>query len=162
MTTTRITRFDRFVLDLDGTSYGDEHERQRWYEGMAVAATVQWYLLPYVCAGCLLAWGRPVAPTVLLVTLALYGPLMLTRFYLHRFNVRVDHVMGTRRGMVSMAVVMVPYLVVFLDLMRLYTAPSTFVGALCGAPVGLVIGFAALAAKARKRRAWEARADEVA
>ena len=86
----RRPAFDRFVgwiLDHDGTIYGDERERLRWYEGIAVAASVQWLLVP--CALAVMAWICPpeAAPYLWVVMGVFLLPMMLTSLYVLRRRV---------------------------------------------------------------------------
>jgi hypothetical protein len=119
----RRPAFDRFadwILDRDGTIYGDERERLRWYEGIAVAASVQWLLVPWVLA--VMAWICPAeaAPYLWVVFLAFLLPMSLATIYVMRRRVDLAASqranLRTRKTRVTLALTALPIVIFVLGL----------------------------------------------
>ncbi|MEZ6014701.1 MAG: hypothetical protein R3F49_06290 [Planctomycetota bacterium] len=87
--TTRGNAFTRWVLDEDGDWWGDEQERMRRYEGIALMEHAQMILFPSVMA--VMAWTCPksAAPWLLAALLAFLYPTMFGTAYVLKRHVRV-------------------------------------------------------------------------
>jgi hypothetical protein len=104
MTTShRSGAFVRWALDLDGDLYGDERERLRWYEGIAIAATLQWTLVPMALA--VMAWIAPreVAPYLWAMALVFVLPMFATSIYVSRNGVEQPRTIPRRYWVVTAA-----------------------------------------------------------
>lgn len=148
---TVLERTFDWVLDHDGDLYGDEQERLRWYEAIAVVASIQWIGLPWVAAVLLLAGGRPVASTVGILMAALFLPMLIATSYVHRRRVRTVPERWSRKRVVVTVASVVPYVLLGLGFARAYDAPrEAGVGGVVGAVVGVAV--VALMQRVRGRR----------
>src|SRR5512142_652022 len=134
-----------WLLDRRGELYGDEQERLRRYEGLAVAATVQGVLIPWLAVLALALWGRPVTPTIILVLLGLYLPTTLASGYLTRWRVRTVPGRFSRKGSVFCAVASAPYLIATFQILAIqHASRASIYGAVVGAAFGTAVSFFAL------------------
>lgn len=159
--TASIDRLAAWLLDHDGELYGDEQERLRWYEGIALTASIQWIAVPWALA--VMAWlgGRPVAPYLLIAAVVFYLPLILTNAYITRWRVRLITGGWTRKRMVISVLSGLPYAVLAVGLARAYGTfddPATIIGGGVGAAIGL--GAAAIGLRRDARRAAGAGTDD--
>lgn len=85
-----VDRMFDWLLDRRGAIYGDERERVLWYEGIDIAASVQWILVPWTLA--VAAWIAPpeAAPYLWAVFAAFLLPISLMGVYVARRRVRMD------------------------------------------------------------------------
>jgi hypothetical protein len=150
------------MLDLDGDLYGDEQERLRWYEATAVAASVQWFLVPWVLA--VLIWAANGSATVplLIVAAAVYLPLLLLSAYAKRHRVRTLPDRWSRKRIVLTVASALPYLVIIGGAVRALVLQASGwpmhgmpVGMLIGLPIGLAGGVFAIRAARRREQAHE-------
>lgn len=154
MTTGRDPRWVEWLLDRDGDIYGDERERIRWYEAIAVASSLQTFGVPWALA--VTVWitdSRAVAGALLAVALTFYLPLMWTASYVQRRGVRVYGKAMTAKRIVTTALFVVPYGLFFLGILDAFAGlgSSAATGAWIGGAVGLVV--ALVTARVHKRRA---------
>lgn len=131
----RLQRFADWTLDHDGTMYGDERERLRWYEAIAVTASVQAFLVAWTLA--ILVWvgGRPVAPYLLAVFAAFVLPTLISSTYVQRRQVQAPERPDRKFVLVAVALNL-PYLVFVLGAARAYLEGRAFTGSVVGAVVG--------------------------
>ena len=145
--TAPIDRLAVWLLDHDGELYGDEQERLRWYEGIALTASIQWIVVPWALA--VMAWigGRAVAPYLLIAAVVFYLPILLTNAYVTRWRVRLFAGGWTRKRIVISVLSGLPYVVLVIGLARAYDGfddPAMVISGAVGALIGLgavVIGF---------------------
>jgi hypothetical protein len=147
-----MDRVSRWFLSDD--LYGDERERLRWYEGMAVATTIQWIAVPW--AAVVLAWiyGRPVMIPLGVILVLMYLPTALVGVYVRRRHVETVAVRWTAKRIALGVLGGLPYVVFVIQLFY----PRQHLSAGLGAVVGAGIGVAAMVWKARQARAQEAAA----
>jgi hypothetical protein len=80
--------FVSWILDLKGDIYGDERERLRNYEGIAVAASIQWMLFPWIVAAGAWRSGAAGAPYWAALAAVLYLPMVWSFIYILGRTVR--------------------------------------------------------------------------
>src|ERR1041384_4531686 len=117
MTTTILDRVVRWNIDADGSWFGDERERYRWYEGMAAAASMQWIAVPWAAAVMVWPLGRPSVIPLAVVLVAMFVPMLV---YVR--SRRVDTTprsMDTRRVLWGLAGGL-PYAVFLVGALRAY------------------------------------------
>jgi len=153
-----LDRLTDWVLDHDGTIYGDERERLRWYEGIAVAATLQWIAIPAALA--VLTWvgGRPVAPYLVAVFVVFYLPLLVVSAYVARQRVPTVPHRPSRKWVGVAFVAALPYLAFGVALVRSYGVAedrTALLGGLVGAVAGGGLAVLALLAQRRRERLRE-------
>ena len=153
-------RLVRWTLDLDGDIYGDERERLRWYEAIAIAASFQWLAVPWTLA--VAVWFVPAEAVWALqgVLIAFWVPLLLMTYYVHRRRVRPAPVRGRKAVLVATlsglpVVVFVAGLATDAGSRPLADAWPPVVGALVGGVLG-VLGFRALGRRGRHEAAEDA------
>lgn len=142
-TTPPLQTLSAWLLDQDGDIYGtDERERLRWYEGIAVAASVQWIIVPIVMAVAAWVGGRAVAPALLAVTIAFYLPMALVNTYVTQRRVRVTPQRYSRKRVLVSIATFVPFAPLGIGLARGYglfeDSTSLFVGIVGGTAVVLL------------------------
>jgi hypothetical protein len=159
---TLLMRFTDQILDVKGNIYGDEQERLRWYEGITVAASIQWVLVPWVVAVSIWLGGRAVVSYLLAVMVAMYLPQLLTMQYAMRSRIRLDgH--WSPKAMVTAILSGGSYVAIALASVRAYDGgfdPDGLKGGVVGGflGLGLVVVFARLYSK-RTAAAVERDAD---
>ena len=162
MTTTILDRVVRWSLDLDGTLYGDERERYRWYEGIAFAASLQWLLVPWAAAIMVWPLGKPAVLPLAVVLVLLYIPMPLCTLYVR--SRRVDttpRTWGVRRIVLALAGGTVPFATFLVGALYVYNPDgATWRGAAIGGLLGAVLGLLATYLESRRRRRREALAGE--
>ena len=151
----RLQRFTRWLLDTDGELYGDERERLRWYEGIAMTAGVQWVVVPLAAAvGVWLAPGA-VWPLVAVVAV-LYLSMMLTSAYVAGRGVPLYPLRWSGKRVGLAVVTLAPYLVFVVGAFRALgrvDAPT-----LTGMVVGLACAVVAFRVGTHRRRRAERQA----
>jgi hypothetical protein len=160
--TSMVDRTIDWFLDTDGDLYGDEQERQRWYEGIAIAASIQWIAIPWVATVALFAGGRAVAPALLAVLLALYLPIFVVNWYVGRRHVRLHAVRWGRKRVIITVLALTPYVLLVGGFFWAFDASgSALFGGVFGGVVGLAGGGLAMRLRRRRERAREADPAEV-
>jgi hypothetical protein len=157
MTTTVLDRFVRWNLDPGGDLYGDERERLRWYEGIAVSNSVQSIALPWAAAILIWPLGRPaVVPLGVLLTLLVLAN-WLTAVYVSRRRVdTVPRHWSPKRILLS-TLTGLPVVVFAIGAMRAWQPDTNmWQGGVVGAAVGAVFGVAWAAQQVRRHRRREA------
>ena len=154
---TRIDRYFSWTLDLEGDIYGDERERLRWYEGIAISASAQWILIPWVLA--VMAWicSPETVPYLWVFWIVTSIPQYLALFYVSRKRVDVSRITWNRKRIIVTLLTVVPLFVFLagmtagLDLRASGEIPRE---ALLGGAVGALCGGAAagIAVRSMKRR----------
>ncbi len=143
-TTSRPT-FDRVtdsILDRNGDIYGvDERERSIWYEAIAIAASVQWLVFPWVIA--IMSWnvGRDTASILGWILLAFYLPMLVANLYVHRNRVASLPLRWSRKRVVITAITSVPLVVASLGIQRAHHSFDKYsvFGGIFGGCVGLAL-----------------------
>jgi membrane glycosyltransferase len=131
-----------WLLDRRGSLYGDEQERLRRYEGLAVAATVQGVLIPWLAVLALALWGHPVAPAMILVLVGTVLPTAFAGGYATRWRVRTVPDRWSPKEWLLRTVSWVPYLIATLQIIAAFRGPrSVIVGGIVGGVIGVVLGF---------------------
>jgi hypothetical protein len=139
-----LTRLFISILDVKGSIYGDEQERLRWYEGIAVAASLQWVIVPWVIAASIWMGGRPVVSYLLAVTAALYLPQLITVRYAIKSRIRLEQQWSTK-GIVMALLSGGAYVAIAAGAVRAYDSgfdPDGLKGAAVGGPIGLLLALA--------------------
>ena len=106
---TPVDRMVNWLLDVDGDIYGDERERLRWHEGIALATSFQWIVVPWAMAVMVWFAGRETVPFLAAVLTLFWLPLPFTQWYVTRKRVRT---VPGRRGTkywVSVVLSALPY-----------------------------------------------------
>ncbi|GAA1605889.1 hypothetical protein [Actinoplanes couchii] len=158
MTTTLLDRFADWNLDHDGDLYGDERERTRWYEGIAVTWQTQMILVPWTIT--VLVWvlgGSAVLP--LAITLAvLLAPLSIMQIYVARRRVEVTPRVWTTKRKVIGLLSGAPYVLFMIGVAFQLGWPQddSWISMTVGALIGLAFGVVMQARASRKRRLAEA------
>jgi hypothetical protein len=141
-----------YTLDVKGSIYGDEQERLRWYEGITVAASLQWIIVPWVIAVSIWMGGRPVVSYMLAVTAALYIPQLITLRYAMKTRVRLQN-QWSAKGIIAGLLSGGSYVAIAAGAVRAYDNgfdPAGLRGAAVGGPIGLLVALA-LAHRYNKR-----------
>ena len=134
----RLQRFADWTLDHDGTMYGDERERLRWYEASVVMVSVHAVLVPWTLAVCIWVGGRPAAPYLVAVFAAFLLPTLLSAAYVERRQVRVRPERPDRKYVLFAVAANLPYAVFVAGWLRAYLDGTR--GSLVGGLVGAVVG----------------------
>lgn len=147
----------KWMLDHDGDIYGvDERERLRWYEGIAVAASVQWLLVPVVLAIVVWVGGRPVAPAMLAVSVAFFLPMSIANSYVARHRVSTTPVRWTRKRIIVLCMSGIPLLVLIVGFARAFgffeQDTRTVVWTLVGGFIGMAIAAICMVVIGRRKR----------
>jgi hypothetical protein len=154
MTTTTLDRVVHWALDADGDSYGDERERLRWYEGMAIAASLQWLAVPWAAAVLVWLLGRPAVLPLAIVLVLMYAPMVLAMMYMHRRHVDTTPRSWRPRTIISAVLGGLPYVIFTIAAIAAYQVPGdsdTAIGAAVGSVIGAGIGCLALWYRSRRR-----------
>ena len=145
---------------LSDDLYGDERERLRWYEGMAVAANIQWIVVPW--AATVLVWtlGRPAVLPLAVVMALMYIPTLMAAQYVQAHRVETAVVAWTVKRVALSVLSGVPNLAFLAGCLWSYdhswsTTRSTLLGALIGAVWSAMI----VVSRVRSVRAREAAAQ---
>ncbi|GAA0275250.1 hypothetical protein [Cryptosporangium japonicum] len=154
--TSAVERLYGWILDRDGDLYGDEQERLRWYEAGSATTTLQTIAVTWVVAIAALVGGRPAAPALTAVLIALYVPMLLTVAYIQRRRVRTLPRRWGRRRVVLTLLTVLPYTVAAVALLRAFRLSSDAnLGAAVGAALGILLAVVVLVARYRKERSRE-------
>jgi hypothetical protein len=159
---TLLSRLFDQTLDVHGEIYGDEQERLRWYEGITVAASLQWIIVPWVIAVSIWMGGRPVTSYLLAITAAMYFPQLLTYVYAIRSGVRLPKFRSAKAlfsGLLSGGA----YLAIVIGAVRAYDDgldPDGVKGALVGGPVGMIVALLLARIFMKRRAAAQARLED--
>jgi hypothetical protein len=158
-----LQRFANWILDHDGTMYGDERERLRWYEAIAILGSIQGILVPWALAICVWLGGRTAAPYLLAVFLVFCLPQFVAAGYIRRRRVRIRPERVDRKYVVVAVATNLPYFIVVAGLVRAYVPDGSVTGAVVGGLVGGCAGVAAvrLAQWLRRRRPVPAAVEEL-
>ena len=143
-------RFVRWILDVDGEIYGDERERLRWYEAIALAASFQWLAVPWALAVTVWFVPRDAVWALLVVLFAFWVPLLLVTAHVHRHRVRPVTYRGRKAVLVGVLSGL-PHLVLGAGLVTDGGADLDawpLVGGLVGGALGL-LGYGALRRRGR-------------
>jgi hypothetical protein len=161
MTTNVLDRVVRWNLDLDGDLYGDERERFRWYEGTAVASSLQILLIPWAAAILVWSLGKPsVVPLAVLLT-AHWVPLLVSTVYVLRRKVDTTPRRWSAKRILVTVLTAVPYLGFVVGAMYVWDPEgATWIGALVGGVVGGVGSLVGTTLKIRRRNRLEALAGD--
>jgi hypothetical protein len=160
---TPVDRVTDYLLDVDGTIYGDERERIRWYEGISLAASFQWLAVPWAMA--VLVWfaDRETVPFLVAILVLFYLPILISVAHVWRKGVRLVPERASVEYWMFGALGGVPYVVFTVGAIAAYDGPSergSWWGALVGGVVGGALGLVALFAVERHRRRREDAAGE--
>jgi hypothetical protein len=159
---TVLDRVVRWNLDLDGdgTIYGDERERLRWYEGIATAASLQWLAIPWAAAVLVWVLGRPSVLPLAVVLAALIVPMAVCTAYVRRRRVDTEVHSWNRKRVLLAAGFGLPIVTFVIGAFYAYAGPASSVwrGAIVGAAFGGLLGVAASVLSARRKRREEATA----
>jgi hypothetical protein len=158
MTTTVLDRFVRWNLDFDGDLYGtDERERLRWYEGIATAASVQWFVIPLAAAILIWPLGRAGILPLGVLMLALLLPMSLATLYVRSRRVETVPRRWTAKRILFSTMTGLPTTVFLIGVLRAWQPESSmWRGAIVGAVIGGLIGVVMTVRQVRNRRRREA------
>lgn len=133
-----IERVCDAILDRDSTAiYGDERDRLHWYEAIAVAASIQWTLFPWILAIAAIIDADRFGPALWALFAVYFVPVAAANMYVSRRKVSPVR-FNNPKAIFSAFQVIVPT-IVFLLAMVWPTGgvDSAFVGGLVGGLVGL-------------------------
>jgi uncharacterized membrane protein YbaN (DUF454 family) len=153
-TTASMDRVSRWLLSDD--LYGDERERLRWYEGIAMAAAVQWIVVPWAAAVLVWVLGRPAVLPLAVIMVLMYVPTVLVNGYVKSRRVETVAVRWTPKRIALGVLGGLPYIVFLIGCLR--GQGDTVTGAVVGAAVGAGLGVLLIARRVRQTRAQEAAA----
>lgn len=166
-TSHRVTIFDRsvdWILDHDGDIYGDERERLRWYESIAVSASIQWLVVPWVLAVLVWVGGRDQVGYLVVLAVAFYLPMLISTFYVSSRKVRLVSRWNRKRVAISLLAGL-PYALFFLGALRAYEGggldPGGVVGGVIGGIVGLALAIVGLRRTQQRQTREAALAEDV-
>ncbi|MFN8123327.1 MAG: hypothetical protein U0237_12945 [Thermoleophilia bacterium] len=153
-----LDRLTDWVLDHDGDIYGqDERERYRWYEGIALAASAQWILVPWTMAALVWFADRDAAILLAVAFAVFHLGLLPANLHVRRKRVEVHPVHWSRKRILISAVAIPAGPVFFLGFMRAFAGmdATEAVGATVGGVIGLAggVAFVAVRSRIRARRA---------
>ena len=159
---TLLDRIAHWALDPDGDIYGDERERLRWYEGTAVAATLQWIAVPWAAAVLIWPLGRPAVLPLAVVLAVLYLPMLVCSTYVSRRRVETVPRSWSAKRLVLTVLGGLPYVVFILGAAAAWTPASFARGMRQGAIGGVVLAVAVLAVQTclRNRREGNAPVED--
>jgi hypothetical protein len=137
-----LDRMADSILDRTGDIYGvDERERSVWYEGIAIAASVQWLTFPWVIA--IMSWRVGPETTSILVWLlvAFYLPMFVANIYVHRHRVASVPLGWSRKRIIVTALTAIPIVIAGLGIQHSHNELDKYsvVGGVFGGCVGLAI-----------------------
>lgn len=157
-TRTWLDRLARGVIDADGDLYGDERERLRWYEGIALTATLQWVGVPTAAAVLVWTLGRPAVLPLAVVSVVMYLPMLLLAAYVRSRRVATTVRTWNGKAVLSAALFAVPYVIFMVGCVAAYADDDSGAvrGAGLGALLGGLIGTVVIALMTRRRRRREA------
>lgn len=158
-----LDRLTHWVLDHDGDIYGqDERERLRWYEGIALAASAQWTLVPWTLAALVWFADRDAAILLAVVAGVFYLGMIPATLYVNRARVETHRVRWSRKRILVTALAFPAGPVFILGFMRAVGDADAveFSAAAIGGLIGAAIGVALMVARGRARaRRLAAEAD---
>lgn len=148
--------FDRFVdavLDVDGEIYGDEQERLRWYEGITVAASVQWVVIPWALAALAIIDGDRFGPALWTVAAVFLLPVYLMVIHTSRRRVRTVS-LHSRKVLISGVLFHLPLPIMAVALLWPDDAEraAPFIGGVVGGTVGVVLAATLTYLNGRRKR----------
>jgi hypothetical protein len=163
-----IRLFD-WLLDHDGDIYGDERDRQSWYEAIAASASLQWIAIPWTLA--IVVWF---VPTDAIWALAVIFALQLALIVIvlpYLGNRRVDYARPQRsaKARIIQVISTLPLFVFVLGAtvgadIRNGTDSSIIsaglIGGAFGAAVGGAVGYALLRRKRNRAAAAEVEPED--
>lgn len=134
-----IERIYDAILDRKSTAiYGDERDRLHWYETIAVAASVQWTLIPWALAVLAILDAERFGPALWVLFGCHFVPVTMSNAYVARRKVspvRYDNA----KAISTTALIVMPLAVFFLAMIWPSGGPDlAFAGGLVGGAVGLV------------------------
>ncbi len=150
-----LDRLTDWVLDHDGDIYGqDERERYRWYEGIALAASAQWIVVPWTLAALIWFADRNAAILLAIVAGAFYLTMIPATVHVSRKRVETRLVRWTRKRIVLTLLTFPAGPVFVLGCVYAFGNPDAFdlTAALIGGLIGAGVGAAILTARTRARR----------
>jgi hypothetical protein len=137
-----LRRFADWALDMKGDMYGDEQERLRWYEGISVAASVQWLVVPWGLAWAVWQGGRNAVSYLLAITILFVLPQFFSTVYVLRNRVRLPTKKNAKYWTFAL-ISGLPYLVIAVGVIRAYDNgldPAGTRGGIVGAAIGGLLG----------------------
>lgn len=144
------------ILDRHGNIYGDERERTRWYEAIAVVASLQWILLPWALAVMVWFAGPATVPFLVAAFLVFFLPMPLAQLYIGRRGVRQLPDRTGRKYWATFVASTLPYPIFLIGVITALRASggdtATWWGALVGGIVGGIIGLVLLLRSRQSRR----------
>lgn len=154
----RSSAFDRavaYVLDFDGDMYGkDERERTRWYEGIALAASAQWILVPWVAAIMIWSVDADTARAIASLGMVFLMPMALATIYVEHRRVDTTVQRWTAKRIIWTLLTIVPVAIFLARFVRVGDVESsTAWGIGTGALVGLAVGVLGMSVRRKDRGA---------
>ena len=149
-----LDRLTNWVLDQGGDIYGqDERERLRWYEGIALAASVQWILVPWTFAALVWFADRDAAILLAIACGVFYLTMLPANVHVSRKRVEVHPVRWSRKRIGFTAVAFPAGPVFVLGFARAVgdTGGVEYTAAAVGGTIGVAIGVVLLMMRGRAR-----------
>ncbi len=134
----RLDRLTDWILDREGDLYGtDERERERWYEGIAMAASLHWLALPWLVA--VLVWfaGAATAHALLAVLAVSLLSILVIDMHVRRGGVQAEPPGRSRKRTALTVAYVLPYPVFLVGYAR--ASGIGFEGAVSGAVTAAVV-----------------------
>jgi hypothetical protein len=154
----RITgRIARWALDADGDMYGDERERWHWYEGIAIAAGLQWMVVPWAAAVMVWFVGRQAVVPLAVILVVMYLPMVLCLAYVSRRRVDTAAQSWSLKRIVTTVLFALPYPLFLAGAIKPYSTDGDLLRGIGGGGlIGGVLAVAWLTFMTRRRRRREA------
>lgn len=154
---TLVDRVARWALEPDGDLYGDERERLRQYEAIAVAAGLQWLAVPWAAAVGVWWADRAAAVCLVAVMLVLLAPMLVAQAYLRRRRVDTTPRRWTAKRVALGVAGVLPWALFVAGAARaLGAGPDTVRASAGGAVVGAALSLVLIRSRNRRRTAQEA------
>lgn len=151
-----LDRLFDWILDRRGDIYGDERERTRWYEAIAVVASFQWLLLPWALAVMVWFAGPATVPFLVAAFLVFFLPMPLANLYIRRTGVRPIPDRTGVKYWATFVLSALPYPVFLIGVVAAVSRadgdPATWWGALIGGLIGGTVGLILLLRSRQLRR----------
>ncbi len=141
----------RWTLDEGGTIYGDERERLRWYEGIAITTSIQWIVIAWTLAIMSLIADRSTAPYLAVLAAIFYLTMNIAAIYVARHRVALRVQFTTPKQRLITLIMMSALVITCVGLLRRIDGELSTGGLVAGF-IGGAAGFAGCLVISRAQR----------